>query len=138
MSSFKQIRSRDCGREGKPFSKKFDVFFWDQFFLKKHFFGKGANFPLFCSPCFWLSSHWKRFVIRLLSKKSQTFSYEICEIFKTNFFEERLRTAPLKTYFLNKKNCNIDYSSSLPYLIDVNWLYISCKVTRKKKSAVKK
>ena len=29
-----------------------------------------------------------------------------------------------------KKNCNIDYSSSLPYLTDVNWLYISCKVTK--------
>ena len=30
-----------------------------------------------------------------------------------------------------KKNCNIDYSSSLHYLIDVNWLYIWCKVTKK-------
>ena len=30
-----------------------------------------------------------------------------------------------------KKICNIDYSSSLRYLINVNWLYISCKVTKK-------
>ena len=30
-----------------------------------------------------------------------------------------------------RKNCSIDYSSSLPYLTDVNWLYISCKVTKK-------
>ena len=47
-----------------------------------------------------------------------------------------------------KKKKNLDYSSSLPYLIDingligllVNWLigYISCKLTRKKKSAVNK
>ena len=29
----------------------------------------------------------------------------------------------LKTFFsTKKKNCNIDYSSSLPYLIDVHWL----------------
>ena len=34
-----------------------------------------------------------------------------------------------------KKNCNADYSSSLPYLIDVNWLHISCNVTKKKKLA---
>ena len=33
-----------------------------------------------------------------------------------------------------KKSCNIDYRSSLPHLIDVNWLYISYKVTKKKKS----
>ena len=33
-----------------------------------------------------------------------------------------------------KKSCNIDYCSSLPHLIDVNWLYISYKVTKKKKS----
>ena len=34
-------------------------------------------------------------------------------------------------YFFHEKKCNIDYSSLLPYLIDVNWLYISCKVTKK-------
>ena len=34
-------------------------------------------------------------------------------------------------FFLEKKKCNIDYSSPLPYLTDVNWLYISCKVTKK-------
>ena len=34
-------------------------------------------------------------------------------------------------YFFHEKNCNIDYSSSLHYLIDVNWLYIWCKVTKK-------
>ena len=27
-----------------------------------------------------------------------------------------------KYIFSTKKNCNIDYSSSLPYLIDVDWL----------------
>ena len=42
------------------------------------------------------------------------------------------------------KKKNIDYSSSFPYLIDINWLigllvnwligYISCKVTRRKNS----
>ena len=36
------------------------------------------------------------------------------------------------------RKTNIDCSSSLPQLIDVNWLCISCKVTRKKKSVVNK
>ena len=46
-----------------------------------------------------------------------------------------------QTFLSCKKICNIDYSSSLPYLIAVNWLYISCKVfisfkvTKKKNSA---
>ena len=49
---------------------------------------------------------------------------------------------------MKKKKKNIDHSSSLPYLIDinrlidllVNWLidYISCKVIRKKKAAENK
>ena len=49
---------------------------------------------------------------------------------------------------MKKNNNNIDHSSSLPYLIDinrlikllVNWLidYISCKVIRKKKAAENK
>ena len=34
-------------------------------------------------------------------------------------------------FFHEKKKCNIRYSSPLPYLIDVNWLYILCKVTKK-------
>ena len=34
-------------------------------------------------------------------------------------------------FFREKKNCNSDYSSSLPYLTDVNWLFISCKGTKK-------
>ena len=46
-----------------------------------------------------------------------------------------------QTFLSCKKVCNIHYSSSLPYLIVVNWLYISCKVfilfkvTKKKNSA---
>ena len=40
-----------------------------------------------------------------------------------------------QTNFFHKKNSNIDYSSSFLYLIDVNWLYISCKVTKEKCSA---
>ena len=36
------------------------------------------------------------------------------------------------------KKTNIDCSSSLPQLIDVNWLCILYKVTRKKKSVVNK
>ena len=46
----------------------------------------------------------------------------------------------LKTYFFNAKN-NVDYNSSLPYLIDANWLiaFIFCvKRLGKKKLAVNK
>ena len=67
-------------------------------------------------------------------------------IFRRNFFKKnKLLVKALKPLFLQsflsdlkqrhffheKKNSNIDYSSSLSYLIDVNWLYISCKVTKK-------
>ena len=37
-----------------------------------------------------------------------------------------------------RKNRNIDYISPLPNLIDVNWLYISRKITKNKKSALNK
>ena len=34
-------------------------------------------------------------------------------------------------YFFHERKCDIGYSFSIRYLIDVNWLYISCKVTKK-------
>ena len=34
-------------------------------------------------------------------------------------------------YFFHEKKTNIYYSFSLLYIIDVNWPYISCKVTKK-------
>ena len=40
-------------------------------------------------------------------------------------------SSDLKQIFLPWKKTNIYYSFSLPYLIDVNWPYISCKVTKK-------
>ena len=58
--------------------------------------------------------------------------------FETIFFKKRYFFAvlfsKLKDIFHEKKkrNYNIDYSSSLAYLVEVNWLYILCKVARKK------